>query len=103
MAVLIPETATRLQVMAFVSDAELAATERNRLIRVKAEQMAEQALRKLLSDCIKTEGDYMGFQGQMLRLDVYVLSPEEIHKMIADAIRQGRLDAMYGMKGTAYE
>lgn len=93
MASLIPETALRLQALAFVNDAELAAVGRVRIIRVAAEQLAENGLRKLLEDCIKTEGDYMGYRGQTLRLDVYVLSPDELHKIIADALRTGANDA----------
>lgn len=46
MAGLIPESATRLQAVAFVRDAELAAIGRDRIIRAQAEQLAENALRK---------------------------------------------------------
>jgi len=94
MAGLIPETITRLQAIAFVRDAELEAIGRDRIIRASAEQMAEQALHKMLRDCIKTEGDYMGYQGQTLRLDAYVLAPDELHKMLAEARMQGEHDAM---------
>lgn len=94
MASLIPETATRLQAMAFVSDAELSAIGCDRIIRAKAERMAEMALRKLLVDCIKTEGGYMGHKGQTLRLDVYVLSPADLHQIIARAREQGEQDAL---------
>lgn len=94
MASLIPETATRLQAVAFVTDAELSAVGRDRIIRAEAEQLAESALRKLLSDCIRTKGDYMGYKGQTLKLDVYVLSPEELHQIVARAREQGERDAM---------
>lgn len=97
MASLIPETAARLQAVAFVQNAELAAIGRDRIIRAEAEQMAEAALRKLLADCIKEEADYMGFKGQALRLDCYVLAPHELHQIIADAIKQGERDAMQWM------
>lgn len=93
MAELIPETITRLQAVAFVGNAELAAIGRDRIIRTSAEQMAEQALHKLLRDCIKTEGDYMGYTGQTLRLDVYVLTPDELHRLISDARMRGCVDA----------
>lgn len=94
MAGLIPESATRLQAVAFVRDAELAAIGRDRIIRAQAEQLAENALRKLLSDCIETKGGYMGYAGQTLRLDVYVIAPHELHKMLADARTQGEHDAL---------
>lgn len=94
MASLIPETATRLQATAFVKDAELSAIGRSAIIRMEAEKMAEMALRKLLEDCIKTEGDYMGYKGQTLKLDVYVLSLADLHQIIARAREQGEHDAM---------
>jgi hypothetical protein len=97
MASLIPETVTHLQATAFVSDAELSAIGRDRIIRAEAEKMAEMALRKLLEDCIKTEGDYMGYKGQTLRLDVYVLSRADLHQIIARAREQGEHDAMRWM------
>jgi len=93
MASLIPESALRLQGVVFVSDAELSAVGRVSIIRLAAENLAEKGLRKLMNDCIKTEGDYMGYRGQTLKLDVYVLSPEELHKIIADALRTGGDDA----------
>ncbi len=94
MAGLIPESATRLQAMAFVQGAELSAIGRDKIIRAGAERMAEQALRKLLKDCIKTEGGYMGYTGQTLSLDVYVIAPYELHKMLAEAREQGEHDAL---------
>ena len=93
MAVLVPETATRLQAEAFVTSAELATVGRSEIIRHAAKNMAESALRKLLDDCIRTE-DYQGFSGQTLRLDVYVISPAELRKMLVDAQRQGERDAL---------
>ena len=93
MAYLIPESVTHLQAKAFVSDAELNKIGRSEIIREAAEKMAEQALRKLISDCISTQ-DYMGYQGQTLSLDVYVLSPDDLHAIIAEARKQGERDAM---------
>ena len=92
MAWLIPESATRLQATAFVHGAELSAVGRDRIIRAAAEKLAESALRKLLQDCIKSDGSYMGYQGQTLRLDVFILSPDELHKMLAEARAQGEKD-----------
>ena len=94
MASLIPESAMRLQSKAFVRDAELEAIGRGEIILHAAEQMAHSALRKLMDDCIKTEGDYMGYRGQTLSLDVYVLSPDELHKMLVEARAEGERDAL---------
>lgn len=97
MSSLIPESATRLQATAFVRDAELSPIGRDAIIREQAKQMAEVALRKLLKDCVKSDGDYMGYTGQTLRLDVYVIAPDELHKMLAEARMQGEQDAMRWM------
>lgn len=91
---LIPEKATRLQATAFVQNAELHAIGRDRIIRQSAQEMAERALLKLLADCITSEDNYMGYRGQTLRLDVYVLAPSELHKMLAEARMQGERDAL---------
>lgn len=95
MAGLVPESATRLQATAFVQDAELSNIGRSDVIRMQAWNMAEAALRKLMEDCIKTEGGYMGYNGQTLKLDVFVLSPEELHKMLVEARKKGEQDAMF--------
>ena len=93
MASLIPETTTRLTCWAFVEDAELSAIGRDQIIRASAKELAETALRKILHDCIKTE-EYQGHTGQTLRLDVYVLSPDEMYQMIRKARQEGERDAM---------
>ena len=89
----IPETAKLFQATAFVSDAELYALGREQIIRTAAKNMAEMALQKIMADCIKSEGDYMGYQGQTLTLEVYVLSPAELHQIIARARKEGENDA----------
>lgn len=98
MAGMIPESATRLQAMAFVQDAELTALGRDEIIHASAKRMAEDAMRKLLADCITTEGGYQGYKGQTLRLDVYVMAPTELHKMLVEARKQGERDAMRWMR-----
>ena len=99
MGTLVPETLTRLQARAFVCDAELHAIGREQIIRTRAEHMAEQALRKILADCVKTE-EYMRYSGQMLHLDVYVVAPDELYKMLAEARMQGECDARYWATGS---
>lgn len=92
MTYLIPESATRLQATAFVSDATLSNIDRGVIIRSHAKGMAEMALRKLLRDCIKTE-NYQGYMGQTLYLDAYVLSSAELHRMLSDAWERGYEDS----------
>lgn len=99
MAYLIPETVLRLQATAFVRDAELAAIGRDRIIRHEAKHMAEMCLKKLLSDCIKTDDGYRGYQGQTLRLDVYVVTPDDLHELLAEARAKGERDAEVSQQG----
>ena len=94
MAGLVPEKITRLQATCFVQDAELARLGRGTIIRQAARQLVEQAVQDLLEKCVKTEGDYMGFQGQTLILDAYVMSPAEFHSALAEARMQGERDAL---------
>lgn len=94
MSFLIPETLTRLQSVVFVRNEELKEKGGDPIIRVFAEKLAEQALRKIIRDFIKTEVNTVGCHGQTLSLDVYVLSPEDLHKIVADAIKIGERDAM---------
>lgn len=94
MAGLVPENVTRLQTTAFVNNAALDVVGRVEIIRTAASKMAECALQKILDDCIETVGDYMGYEGQTLKLDVYVLTPAELHQMLIDARMQGEKDAI---------
>ena len=90
---IVPESATRLQATMFVDRAEIMNAERSDILREAARHMAESALRKIIHDCIRSEGDYMGYRGSTLKLDVYVFSPEELHKMLLEARMQGQRDA----------
>lgn len=93
MSYIIPEQTTRLNASVFVNNAELSAVGRDQIFRLAAQNLAETALRKLIDDCIRTD-EHQGFKGQTLRLDVYVIEPSELHKMLAEARQQGEMDAM---------
>lgn len=94
MSYLIPESALRLQATAFAHDAELSRTGRGEIIRMHAQDLSEKAVRKIMDDCVRIE-TFEGYQGQTLTLDMYVLSPAEIHKMLAEARKAGEQDALY--------
>lgn len=89
MAFLIPESLTRLQAHVFVDGAELDQTIRRAVIQQAAVGLAEQALRKLLDDCVETTSGYMGYEGQRLSLDVYVLTPRELDNLLITALSEG--------------
>jgi spore coat polysaccharide biosynthesis protein SpsF (cytidylyltransferase family) len=94
MGYLIPENLCRLQSTMFVNRTELDNIGRDNLLRCAAERLAEEGLRKLIKDCIKSTEEYMGYQGSTLGIDVYVLSPEELHKLVANARMEGERDAI---------
>jgi hypothetical protein len=93
MATLLPESVMRLQATALVNDVELSNLGRCEIIRQAAQTMAESALRKLLTDCIQTK-QYLGFQGSTLCLDVCVIEPGELLRLLADARAEGERDAL---------
>lgn len=85
---IVPETVTRLQAQAYVLNAELSRVNRHELIRRAMTNMAEMALAKILRDCIRTD-EYQGQLGQNLALDVFVLSPLELHRLVEEAYAKG--------------
>lgn len=93
MAYLIPETLARLQATGFVGKLELDAVSAERLIVSLAKTLADQARDKLLRECIKVEDADDG--GKRLRLDVYVIAPEELHSLLDSARTAGAQDALY--------
>lgn len=92
MATFIPESVMRLRGDAIVNNAELSALGRGNIIREGMRNLAESALQKLMNDCIKTQ-DYMGYKGNHLHLDVCVVEPGELLRMLAEARREGERDA----------
>jgi hypothetical protein len=90
---LLPKNIKRLTCTAFVSSREVERYKREDLIRTAAKQMVESPLRKLIEDCIQTEGDYMGRPGGRLKLDVYVMTPDELDRLVAEARAHGMRDA----------
>ncbi len=90
---IIPDTLKRLQAFAFVDEAELNCSGHEELMRNAATHMAESGLQKILEDCIEIKDGCMGYPGQTLELNVYVLSPYELQQIIADARAQGYRDA----------
>lgn len=94
MSYLFPEGLTRLTAEMIVKDAELDKLNRGEVLRESAKLLAEHALRKITEDCVKSYDDYIGFKGNVLRLDVYVLSPANLHKQLLDAYTAGQNDRM---------
>ena len=92
---LIPEDVLRLQSAMIISETELKAIGSAKALRMEAERLAEGAVRKLLEDCVKTETSSHGNEGIFqLRLDVYVLSPDELRGIIEKAYKRGEEDGI---------
>ena len=92
--VISPSKLTRLQYETFVSSAELQNTGRSTVLAHAREHLARQLLNEIVAKSITTEGGYMGYQGNRLSVDVYVLSPKELHNLILEARQQGERDAL---------
>lgn len=86
---LIPEDLTRLQATMFVDGAALFVPNRGEIIHAAAVNMARGAVKKIVNDCVTTQ-DWLGHKGQTLYLDVYVLTPHELHALIMDAYIKGQ-------------
>ena len=82
----IPDTAKRLCFTAFADKTSIAEAGRERVLSKMSRKIAENALHKIVEDYVKTKGDYLGYSGQTLELDVYVLSPEELHQIIVNVL-----------------
>jgi hypothetical protein len=85
----------RLREFMFVQDAELSNINRSDLIKQGMRKVAEDGLRYLIEKCVKVEGGYMGYTGQTLSLDVYVMSPQDFHREMARARMEGERDAQH--------
>lgn len=91
MASLIPESVMHLQVTAVVNPLELYRVGHKDIILYEAKEMATQVLHKLLDNCIEIKADKYG---SILKLDVYVFSPDDLEQLITQARKEGAQDAM---------
>lgn len=79
----------RFQLVAVVNDAPLAAgAERDMIFRAARENMVRKFAGYTVEKCIQ-QSSYMGFGGSTLHMDVYVLSPQDLHALIDNAYRAG--------------
>ena len=93
MAQLIPENLPHFSATAFAHKAELQALGAPSIIKSTARQLSDQMLRKLFEDYIRVEEDYQGHTA--LSLDVYVLSPSDLRRLIADIREEAERDCMH--------
>ena len=90
---IMPNNKNRLQTTAIVDAVELASVHRDEIMRRAALNMAEDALRKIMADCVVVEPFREDIKGYRLVLDMYVLSPAELENLLYDARKQGQIDA----------
>ena len=92
----IPEIASRFQATVFVSGTEVKRTPGD-VLRRAAKHLADQAVQKMLDNCHLAPyppHEIPGVPtGCSIRLDVYVLSPDELHRLLAEARAAGEEDA----------
>ena len=87
----IPDTAKRFSACAFVQNAELSAIGRDEVIRHSIDDITERAIREIIRDSI-TSDSYQWFKSQTLRLDVYVVKPADLERMLREAFIAGSRD-----------
>ena len=94
MAYSLPPDTTRLQARVYLPLSQYHVVGPTEILRMSAEKLAQQGIQKLLADCIHRSSND---EQVVLELDTYVLSPDELDRIIRDARESGMQDAMrYG-------
>ena len=92
----VPDGAYRFQATVFVSGAEAKRT-KDDILRGAARNLAEMGVQKMLDNCRMEPcppREVPGVPtGHKISLDVYVLSPDELHTLLAEARAAGEKDA----------
>ena len=88
----LPEDINRFTSSHFVNGAVLNNSNRNELLHYAAMDVARGGAYKIFLNYVKSTEQYQGYQGQTLKLDVYVLSPLELNKIISEAYVEGVRD-----------
>ncbi len=90
---IIPKDLTRLQLKVYVGDAPLNNPQRFSVLHEASKRLANDFLYDIVQKFIKTEGDHNGEPGNILNLDVFVLSPQELSRVVTEARKSGEYDA----------
>ena len=88
----LPEDINRFTSSYFVNGAALTNSNRNEILHHAAMDIARGGAYKIFLNYVKSTEQYQGYQGQTLELDVYVLSPLELNKIISEAYMEGVRD-----------
>ena len=88
----LPEGLNRFTSSYFVNEASLISSNRSDLLHHAAMDIARGGAYKIFLNYVKSTEQYQGYQGQTLELDVYVLSPLELNKIISEAYMEGVRD-----------
>ena len=88
----LPEDINRFTSSYFVNGAALTNSNRNEILHHAAMDVARGGAYKIFLNYVKSTEQYQGYQGQTIELDVYVLSPLELNKIISEAYVEGVRD-----------
>ena len=88
----LPEDINRFTSSYFVNGAVLTNSNRDKLLHYAAMDVARGGAYKIFLNHVRSTEQYQGYQGQTLELDVYVLSPLELNKIISEAYVEGVRD-----------
>ena len=88
----LPENLNRFTSSYFVNWAALGNNNRNEILHHAAMDVARGGAYKIFLNYVRSTEQYQGYQGQTLELNVYVLSPVELNKIISEAYTEGVRD-----------
>ena len=88
----LPEDINRFTSSYFVNGAALTNSNRNEILHHAAMDVARGGAYEIFLNYVKSTEQYQGYQGQTIELDVYVLSPLELNKIISEAYVEGVRD-----------
>lgn len=80
----------RLTVDTIVADAYVDCKDRDELLWHARERLGTDAVMKIAEECSKSTKHYMGYPSNHIRLDVFVLTPEELYQLVNKAIEIGK-------------
>lgn len=94
----IPSDARRLRVDAYANGAALDQSDRSEQMRQVKRSLAGQLVHRIADECTTTES-HQGYEGQHVTLDVYVLTPQELFKIISAVVAEHRERVPMGWLG----
>jgi len=91
----------RFNASVLVSDAEMSNIHRDAVLREARKNLAEEVIHRIVHDCVESSPGYMGYSSNLLTVDVFVITPSQLHQLMAKAREDGMKD-VYRFQPTEY-